>query len=81
MLRRCPDLGVAVGEAPRRHVAGVHLEDLLREQVLDSSRATGLCLGISDQTVKVHRRNIYKKLQISSQNELFSLLVENMKGD
>lgn len=46
-----------------------------------SSRATGLCLGISDQTVKVHRRNIYKKLQISSQNELFSLLVENMKGD
>ena len=46
-----------------------------------SSRAAGLCIGISDQTVKVHRRNIYKKLQISSQNELFSLLVENMKGD
>ncbi|KZY42895.1 hypothetical protein A3731_34830, partial [Roseovarius sp. HI0049] len=46
-----------------------------------SSRAAGLCLGISDQTVKVHRRNIYKKLRISSQNELFSLLVESMKGD
>lgn len=46
-----------------------------------SSRAAGLRLGISDQTVKVHRRNIYKKLNISSQNELFSLLVETMRGD
>ncbi len=46
-----------------------------------SSRAAGLRLGISDQTVKVHRRNIYKKLQISSQNELFSLLVEDIRGD
>ncbi len=45
-----------------------------------SSRATGLRLGISDQTVKVHRRNIYKKLRISSQNELFSLLVQDMRG-
>lgn len=44
-----------------------------------SSRAAGLRLGISDQTVKVHRRNIYKKLRISSQNELFSLLVEHMR--
>ncbi|MEB8387248.1 helix-turn-helix transcriptional regulator [Rhodobacteraceae bacterium KMM 6894] len=45
-----------------------------------SSRAAGLKLGISDQTVKVHRRNIYKKLQISSQNELFSFLVQDMRG-
>jgi DNA-binding CsgD family transcriptional regulator len=43
-----------------------------------SSRAVGLRLKISDQTVKVHRRNIYKKLNISSQNELFSLLIRDM---
>ncbi|MCZ4353066.1 helix-turn-helix transcriptional regulator [Roseovarius aestuarii] len=42
-----------------------------------SSRAVGLQLGISDQTVKVHRRNIYKKLKISSQNELFSFLIQD----
>lgn len=40
-----------------------------------SSRAIGLKLGISIQTVKVHRRSLYKKLSISSQNELFGLLV------
>lgn len=43
-----------------------------------SSRAAGLRLGISDQTIKVHRRNIYKKLHVSSQNELFSLLVRGL---
>ena len=40
-----------------------------------SSRAVGLKLGISTQTVKVHRRNVYKKLGISAQNELFALLI------
>lgn len=39
-----------------------------------SSRAIGLNLGISGHTVKVHRRNLYKKLGISSQSELFGLL-------
>ncbi|MFV1494573.1 helix-turn-helix transcriptional regulator [Phaeobacter sp. JH18-32] len=41
-----------------------------------SSRAIGLKLQISNHTVKVHRRSLYKKLIISSQNELFRLLVE-----
>lgn len=41
-----------------------------------SSRAVGLKLGISDLTVKVHRRNLYRKLRISSQNELFSFIVD-----
>ena len=41
-----------------------------------SSRAIGLKLGISNHTVKVHRRTLYKKLVISSQNELFGLLVK-----
>ncbi|MFD1158960.1 helix-turn-helix domain-containing protein [Roseovarius aestuarii] len=39
-----------------------------------SSRAIGLNLGISIHTVKVHRRSLYKKLNITSQNELFRLL-------
>jgi DNA-binding CsgD family transcriptional regulator len=43
-----------------------------------SSRAAGLRLGISDKTVKVHRRNIYKKLHISSRNELFLLLAPEL---
>jgi DNA-binding CsgD family transcriptional regulator len=35
-------------------------------------------LGISLPTVKTHRRNIYAKLQISSQVELFNLFVQKM---
>jgi DNA-binding CsgD family transcriptional regulator len=42
-----------------------------------SSRAIGMKLGISSHTVKVHRRNLYKKLKISSQNELFGLLTNH----
>jgi DNA-binding CsgD family transcriptional regulator len=38
-----------------------------------SSRSISINLGISIHTVKVHRRNIYKKLAISAQNELFGL--------
>lgn len=39
-----------------------------------SSRGIGLNLGISPQTVKVHRRSLYQKLGISSQSDLFGLL-------
>jgi DNA-binding CsgD family transcriptional regulator len=38
-----------------------------------SSPSMALLLGISVETVKVHRRHIYRKLCISSQAELFSL--------
>ena len=37
-----------------------------------SADATGKTLGISPGTVRIHRRNIYAKLRISSQGELFS---------
>jgi DNA-binding CsgD family transcriptional regulator len=40
-----------------------------------SSPSMALLLGISPETVKVHRRHIYRKLHISSQAELFSLAV------
>ncbi|WP_254690874.1 helix-turn-helix domain-containing protein [Shinella daejeonensis] len=37
-----------------------------------SAEATGQVLEISTGTVRIHRRNIYAKLGISSQRELFS---------
>ncbi len=40
-----------------------------------SSKSAAWKLKISDETVKVHRRNIYKKLDIQSQSELFSLFL------
>lgn len=33
-------------------------------------------LGISQATVKIHRRNLYAKLNISSQSELCSLFID-----
>ena len=44
-------------------------------QVLEghSSESIAKSLGISVGTVRIHRRNIYAKLQISSQQELFSI--------
>lgn len=44
-----------------------------------SSNSISLNLGISLPTVKTHRRNIYSKLQISSQAELFSLFLLHLK--
>lgn len=40
-----------------------------------SAEATGALLGISSGTVRIHRRNIYSKLRISSQGELFSAFI------
>ncbi len=37
-----------------------------------SAEATGRALGIASGTVRIHRRNIYTKLRVSSQGELFS---------
>lgn len=39
-----------------------------------SNRSAALRLGIARETCKVHRRNLYSKLSISSQGQLFSLL-------
>ena len=42
-----------------------------------SSESIGLKLNISTGTVKVHRRNVYRKLGISSQTQLLSLYLKN----
>jgi len=50
-------------------------------QVLEghSSDSIARSLGISVGTVRIHRRNIYAKLQISSQQELFSIFFHKIK--
>ncbi len=40
-----------------------------------SSALTAEKLNTSDGTVKIHRKNIYRKLEIGSQAELFSLFI------
>ena len=44
-----------------------------------SSESIGLTLQIATGTVKVHRRNVYRKLGIASQTQLLSLYLENLK--
>jgi DNA-binding CsgD family transcriptional regulator len=50
-------------------------------QVLEghSSEAIAKSLGISVGTVRIHRRNVYGKLHISSQQELFSIFFQEIK--
>ena len=45
-----------------------------------SSESIGRRLHISTGTVKIHRKNIYSKLSISSQSELFSRFISNLSG-
>jgi len=46
-----------------------------------SAEAIGRLLEISAGTVRIHRRNIYAKLRITSQGELFSLFIHAMLGE
>ncbi len=45
-----------------------------------SADAIGRILGISPGTVRIHRRNIYSKLRIRSQGELFSRFIDALLG-
>jgi len=60
--------------SPReREVAGLILKGHSTEAI---ARITEIAAG----TVKLHRKNIYRKLQISSQGELFNLLLSDLIG-
>ncbi len=50
-------------------------------QILEghSSESIARSLGIAVGTVRIHRRNVYAKLQISSQQELFSIFSQKFK--
>lgn len=43
-----------------------------------SAEAIGEILGIASGTVRIHRRNVYAKLRISSQGELFSRFIQTL---
>lgn len=43
-----------------------------------SVKSTARMLAISPETVRMHRKNLYSKLEVSSQAELFSLLIERL---
>ncbi len=63
-----------------QHLNLTERESSIIELVLQghSSESIGLRLGISTGTVKVHRRNVYRKLGISSQTQLLSLYLRNL---
>jgi DNA-binding CsgD family transcriptional regulator len=46
-----------------------------------SAEAVGRLLGISAGTVRIHRRNVYAKLRIASQGDLFSKFIQTMLRD
>lgn len=46
-----------------------------------SADAVGRLLGITSGTVRIHRKNIYAKLRINSQGELFSEFLTAIVGD
>lgn len=43
-----------------------------------SAEATGAAMGIASGTVRIHRRNIYGKLGVNSQGELFSNFISSL---
>ena len=45
-----------------------------------SSKSISQALGISPGTVKVHRENIYAKLGVSSQAELFNMFIASVSA-
>jgi DNA-binding CsgD family transcriptional regulator len=55
----------------------VHVVDLVLQG--HSTESISRALGVAPGTVKVHRRNIYRKLQIKSQAGLFARFVEIME--
>ncbi len=43
-----------------------------------SNASIGESIGISEGTVRIHRKNIYKRLAISSQAELFRIFIDHL---
>ncbi|MNR13716.1 Response regulator protein TmoT [compost metagenome] len=78
------DLGDKVEEVFERFGRGVlsERECEVARLLLEghSNRSASQQLRITPGTVKVHRRNLYEKLEIGSQSELFALFVRELKG-
>lgn len=80
-----PDQGVDLKEKLKQRSHGQLTDREVQTAILllagHSSKAIAAKLVISPETVKVHRRNLYEKLRVSSQAEIFSLFVPGMGGD
>lgn len=76
------DEAITPADAVWRDLNLTSRESAIVELVLQghSSESVGLKLGISTGTVKVHRRNVYRKLGISSQTQLLSLYIKNLQA-
>lgn len=77
------DTAAMLAEAAR-HRQGIHLSPRQSEVALlilkgHSTVSIGLQLGLSAQTVKVFRKQLYARCRISSQAELFSLMLPLLK--
>lgn len=79
-----PALGIQVTSAFERFGEGVltrRERDVVRMVLRGhSSESIGRHFQISTGTVKIHRKNIYRKLGISSQSELFSRFIAYLSG-
>ena len=45
-----------------------------------STKSTAIEMNISPGTAKIHRQNVYSKLDVSSHAELFSLFIDNLRA-
>ncbi|WP_460136255.1 helix-turn-helix transcriptional regulator [Pseudomonas sp. S1_E04] len=83
--RRVPAMNSQIRDALSQFGCGVLSERELEVARLVlrgfSSKAMAERLNISPDTVKVHRRHLYAKLDISSQPELFSLFIQSLGHD
>ena len=82
------DVSDVIGEYARADAAqaghGIHLSPRQAEVALlilrgHSTVSIGLRLGLSAQTVKVFRKQLYARCRISSQAELFALMLPLLK--
>lgn len=69
-------VAVAAWQALSLTAREAHVVDLVLQG--HSSESIAWRLGISVGTVKVHRRNVYRKLRISSQTELLAIYVDRI---
>lgn len=79
-----PDQGGGLEDKLRRQSNGQLTDREVQTAILllagHSSKAIAAKLAISPETVKVHRRNLYEKLHVSSQAEIFALFVPGMRN-
>lgn len=73
--RKVADAFNTIGDGALTDREGQIVELTLRGH---SSEAIGRLLLISPGTVRIHRRNVYSKLRINSQGELFSLFLDTI---